>query len=130
MQVMTISAFLNRDYELETNIRRIAQHLKKHRIKYQIIGLTLIIFATGGLDGSVFAASSGIDAGASKIYHKLLSIGKWVIVVKGAFDTLQNTLQGDFASARKAFLQYLMVYVLLLAFPFAMDEVDKLFAEF
>lgn len=129
MKTMTISEFMNREYELDSTINKIAQHLKKHRIKYQIIGMTLIVFATGGFDGSVFA-SSGIDVGANKLYSKVLSIGKWVIIVRGAWETLNNAIQGDFGTAKKAFLQYLFIYVLLLAFPVAMNEVDKMFAEF
>jgi hypothetical protein len=82
-----------------------------------------------GFDGTALAAGTGIDAGAEKIYDKILLVGKWIIIVKGAIDTINNTAQGDFASAKRSFLSYLIIYLILKAFPWAMNELDTIFKE-
>lgn len=46
-------------------------------------------------------ANTGIDVAADKIYKKLLNVGKWVIVVKGAIDTIQNAISGVCRLPRK-----------------------------
>jgi|SRR5690606_14511032 len=72
-------------------------------------------------------ASSSIDQGARVIYGKLLEVGKWIIIIKGALDTINNVVQGDFNTAKKSFFGYLVVYMVLQGLPWAMDEVDKVF---
>lgn len=124
IETMTISQFMNRS----THSRKdtIFRWLEKNKIAYRVIGVTIIIFASGIIDPTAFA-STGIDVGAEKIYAKLLNVGKWCIIIKGAWETINNTIKGDFDTAKKSFLQYLIVYIILLAFPWAMDEVDALF---
>lgn len=128
IESMTISQFMNRGCHSGSSINQIVQFLDRHKIAFRIVGVTLIIFASGALDMSAFAAT-GIDEGATKIYDKLLNVGKWVIIIKGAWETIHNTIKGDFDTAKKSFLQYLLVYVILLAFPWAMSEVDTLFQD-
>lgn len=72
--------------------------------------------------------NNSIDTGAKKIYAKLLNVGKWVIIFKGAWDTINNTIKEDFDKAKRSFLQYLLIYLILLAFPWALDEVDSVFS--
>jgi hypothetical protein len=88
-------------------------------------GLSLVMLT--GLEASAFAAGTGIDAGANKLYIKLLGIAKWVIVFKGGLDTIKSVADGDMQSARKSFLGYLVTYGILWALPWGMNEVDKLF---
>lgn len=126
VETMTISQFMNRNCHTGKSIDQVVQFLCRHKIAFRIVGVTLVIFASGVLDVSAFAAT-GIDEGATKIYEKLLNVGKWVIIIKGAWETIHNTIKGDFDTAKKSFLQYLLVYVILLAFPWAMSEVDNLF---
>jgi hypothetical protein len=129
IQTMTISGFMNGAYKNDDGmIKKFTLHLERNHIAYKVIGTTLIIFVAGGLDGSALA-SSGIDEGAKKIYYKMVNIGKWVIICKGGWDTIQSTVQGDFDSAKKRFISYLLVYLILLGLPWAMDEVDNLFNE-
>lgn len=77
----------------------------------------------------VAEASTGIDASARNIYSKLLNVGKWIIIIKGGIDTINNSVKGDFDSAKKSFLSYLIVYLVLNALPWAMDEVDNVFRQ-
>jgi hypothetical protein len=87
------------------------------------------------LTGTIFlcsydfaGAASGIDIHARELYNKLLLVGKWIIIIKGAIDTINNVVQGDFGTAKRSFLGYLIVYMILNGLPWAMDEVDGLFA--
>jgi hypothetical protein len=105
---------------------KIERHFKKYGTVYKIAGVTVILIA--GFDASVFA-STGIEAGAERLYTKLLSLGKWVIIFKGGFDTIKNMATGDFDAAKKGFLSYLIVYIFLFGLPWAMDEIDGIFKE-
>lgn len=124
-EVMTMDQFLNHTYvEPDKLFDKVIRHLDKHKVTYQVIGFTLIIMATSS---TVFAASTGIDIGGKKIYKQLVGIGKWVIIFKGAWDTIMNTVRGDFDSAKKSFMQYILIYVVLLALPWSMDRIDEVF---
>lgn len=120
---------------LMNGIRVIVEHVSRHRVIYRIGALTLTMLLAGGLEAiaapyvdgvSAVGDATGIDAGANKLYDRLLFIGKWIIIVKGAFDTISHTVQGDFVSARKSGLSYLMVYVILKGLPWAFRQVDNL----
>lgn len=74
-----------------------------------------------------FAAGTGIDVGAEKIYKKLVNIGKWVIIVKGGIDTIKTVADGDLPSAKKNFLGYGVTYAILWGLPWMMAEIEKLF---
>jgi hypothetical protein len=133
MKVQTVGSigeFLHR--EEEPFSIKAERHFKKYGTAYRIAGVTVILLMSaiplGG--GSVTAfASSGIEIGAEKLYAKLLSVGKWVIIFKGGFDIIKNMASGDFDSAKKGFISYLVVYVFLFGLPWAMNEVDTIFKE-
>lgn len=119
---MSINEFMSRDFKLErTESRR-----NKIKLVVTVSGITLAI-TFSGLD--IVNATSGIDIQARKIYDKLLTVGKWIIVIKGGIDTINHSVQGDFDTAKKSFLSYLIVYLVLNGLPWAMDEVDKVFNE-
>jgi hypothetical protein len=122
---MSISDFLHG--RPEEPISKLERHLKKYGIVYKIIGTTIIIFVAGGGFDYAFAATDSIEVGAQKLYAKLLSVGKWVIIFKGGFDTIKNMAGGDFDAAKKGFLSYIIVYIFLFGLPWAMDEIDKIF---
>lgn len=89
-------------------------------------GLAFVLLT--GIETSAFAAgNTGIDAGANELYKKIVNVGKWVIIVKGGMDTIKHVAEGDFQSAKKGFLGYLLTYALLWALPWGMDEIEKLF---
>lgn len=95
-------------------------------IIYGGVGLSLVLVF--GIDGTVFA-STGIDKAANGIYDKLLNVGKWVIVIKGGIETIKSVSSSDLQGAQKNFLQYLLIYGLLWALPWAMTEVEKMFID-
>nr|WP_156736406.1 hypothetical protein [Mycobacterium sp. E3298] len=155
VQTMTIPQFLNsRNKKVEEDriMNKMLAHLKKHKIKYNMIGTTIIVVASAFLIGAVDIASAaqtndaievfnqipdsvqtssssvGIDAGGRRIYSKLVNIGKWIIIVKGGFDTLMNMVKGDSESAKKSFFSYIIVYMVLLGLPFCLDQVDSVFS--
>lgn len=111
--------FVRGDYQRPT-------HWQRHGFKYQVAGSAVILLVTGA---DISFAASAIDAKANVLYYKILDVGKWIIIFKGGIDTIKSVGAGDFDGAKKHFFSYLLVYLLLLAFPFGMDEVDKLFAD-
>ncbi|WP_274362773.1 hypothetical protein [Paenibacillus thermotolerans] len=127
-EVIPFREFVRGEWKQKTTIEVIVEHLDRHKVVYRVAGLTLTVFLTGA-DLSFAADGGGIDASAEKIYRKLLSIGKWVIVFKGGFDTINNLVQGDMTAARKNFLGYLLVYVILLGLPWCLEQVDIAFKD-
>jgi hypothetical protein len=129
IQTMTIPQFLNGSYREETSqiVDRLINHLKRHKITYRIIGTSLFIFLVA--TDVAFAASTGIDVGGRRIYSKLLSVGRWTIILKGGFDIISNTVKGDFEYAKKSFLSYLLVYIILISLPWCLDQVDLVFKD-
>lgn len=121
--VGSVSEFLNRKEEPFS--AKVERHFKKYGIVYKVAGITAIYLASGG----TVLASSGMEIGAERLYSKLLIIGKWVIIFKGGFDIIKNMASGDFDSAKKGFISYLIVYVFLFGLPWAMNEVDSIFRE-
>lgn len=117
---MTIKEFMDR----KPKIKRISKNVYKIVL---ITGLTAIVFLSGFDIVSAAGQTSSIDAAAAKIYEKLLVVGKWIIIIKGGIDTINNVVQGDVSGAKKNFLGYLIVYLILNGLPWAMDEVDKVF---
>jgi hypothetical protein len=126
-EVMSIGEFLHSN-QAPTTREAIKRHLDKYGIVYKIVGTTVVLFISGGALETAFA-SGGIEAGAEKLYTKLLSVGKWVLIFKGGFDTIKNMASGDMDSAKKGFIGYLLVYLLLLGLPWAMDEIDGIYKE-
>jgi hypothetical protein len=118
---------------LKSGAKIIIEHIDRNKIAYRIGAATLVVLFAGGFDMIAHAAAAvdpstaGIDEGARKIYKKLISVGKWVIIIKGGFDTINSTVQGDFIQARKSFLSYLLVYIILLGLPWAFGQVELLF---
>lgn len=110
---------------------KIQRFIDDHSFVIKATGLTVSIIAASqfGLVDMTFAADSAIDRQAEKIYYKIVNIGKWFIVIKGAFDIIKNVTNGDFDSAKKSSLGYLLVYVILHALPWGFDQVDQAFKE-
>jgi hypothetical protein len=145
VQTMTIPQFLNGSYRREPQIiTNLISHLKRHRIKYRVIGTTVFVFLAGITVGFLiepihaFAASDAvtamaqptqmsIDEGGRKMYYKLLSAAKWVVIFRGAWESVSAAVKGDNEHAKKSFLSYAMVYLILLAFPWMMDQIDGIF---
>lgn len=105
---------------------KITKSVMKKETLIKVAGITLILLI--GLPGTSHAAT-GIDAVADKLYKKLLNVGKWIIIMKGGIDTIQSAIQGDVQSAKKNFLGYLLVYVVLWALPWGLKQVDVVFAD-
>lgn len=125
IESMSISEFMNRDFEAEKAQRKLRN---KRAVKEVVIVATytgVVLFT--GFD--IANASGGIDDHARKLYSKLLSVGKWVIIIKGGFDTINDMVKGDNNSAKRNFLSYLLIYLILNGLPWAMDEVDSVFNE-
>lgn len=119
-QTIKFNDFLSGEYKKKiTNGKKIIKIIL-------IAGTATVIFLTT-YDIGLASTGTGIDASATKIYGKLLSVGKWIIIIKGAIDTINHTIQGDFNSAKKLFLSYLVVYLVLQGLPWAMNQVDEVF---
>jgi hypothetical protein len=107
-------------------IKRMSDHVKNNKSVYLQAG----IMAAGAIVLSPDTTiAAGIDVGGQRIYSKLISIGKWVIIIKGGIDIIQTVSNGDFESARKHFMQYLLIYGTLFALPWGLDEIEGLFRQ-
>lgn len=131
-RVGTVSEFLNKKGTEERSvIDKVVAHIEDNQAIYYTAGVGIIILTVGHDFGLVdFAAGegiSGIDAKARQIYDKLLYVAKWIIVTKGGLEVIRSVTDGDIDSVKKSFLGHLFVFLLLLAYPWAMDEVENLF---
>lgn len=102
---------------------------KDNKVVCKTLAVTAVIAGTYLTGFDIASASSSIDAGAQVLYSKLLLVGKWIIIIKGAIDTVNSVVQGDLGGAKRNFLGYLIVYLVLNALPWAMNEVDNVFKE-
>ena len=91
------------------------------------IGVTVGVAMAVLLIPSAVGAATGIDVGAQRMYAKIVSVGKWVIIIKGGIDCIQSALSGDFQSAKKQAFGYLMVFFIMLALPWGMNEIEAMF---
>lgn len=76
---------------------------------------------------AVVEAAIGIEAGGRRIHGTLVGVGKWVIIIKGSIDCIQSVLNGDVAKAKQQFFGYLLCFGIMLALPWALDEVEGIF---
>jgi hypothetical protein len=127
-KTMSIPDFVRCGWQEESAISKFLTHLERHKIKYRVIGTAIVLFL--GVTDISFAADVGLDTAAEQLYKsKVLLIGKWIIIIKGAIDTIQKVVDGDFQAAKKNFLGYLMIYLILNALPWGMHQIDKIFEE-
>jgi len=119
-QSMSIQEFMNGK---KNEVKRIDN--KKMMIR--IAGLTTAVLILSA--DYAFASTTGIDAKARELYFdKLLVFGKWAIVLKGGWDTINKALKEDFDGAKKGFFSYLIVYLILWGLPWGLDQVEDVFA--
>jgi hypothetical protein len=124
-KAMTIREFMNR--EDERFFEKAKRHIQRNKSFYITVAGTTVVFLFCGLDGSALA-SSGIDDRARIIYNRLVSIGKWIVIVKAAIDVIQTATNGDFAQVKTKILGYLIVFLTLLGLPWAFEELERLFS--
>lgn len=120
-------SFMEGSYRKPSTLEEIVKHVERNKMIYQVAGITLVIMLNAS--GVAFAdTTSVLDAKAKAIYFgKLIGFGKWAIIIKAGWDTINKTIREDFDGAKRSFLSYLMVYVLLWALPWSMDQVGDLF---
>lgn len=115
---------------LQAGATIVVEHVERHKLIYRVGAITImVLLGAGGLEHAFASVGdgSGLDVGAQRFYHKLVSIGKWVIIIKAAFDCISNTVQGDFVAARKSALAFILVYGILLGLPWAFGQVETIF---
>jgi len=105
------------------NMQRISEICKSHSDLFKKVIFLCIIFLLSS------TAYAGIDEAGSRIYYKLVSVGKWVIIIKGGIDIIQSIMNGDSQGAKKCFVGYLFAYGVLWALPWCMDEIEVVFKE-
>jgi hypothetical protein len=117
VQVYTIEEFLRGDHKKQ---KPVVIHLKKYGTPIAV-GLSIVVFND--------VAFAGIDESANKLYKKVMEIGKWVILTKGAISCTGSVMDGDFQSAKRSGIGYLVAFALLLGLPWAFDEIETVFNE-
>lgn len=99
--------------------------MKKFYRALLLIGITSAILFL--FPAVVQAAASDLEAGGRHIHTVIVSVGKWVIIVKGTIDCIQSVLDGDIARAKRQFFGYLMCFGIMLALPWGLDELEGVF---
>lgn len=89
-----------------------------------VTAVTILLISCSPLPAQ---AALGIESGGMRIYSSIVSLGKWVIIIKGSIDCIQSVLAGDFQSAKKQFFGYLMCFAIMLGLPWAMNEIEVMF---
>lgn len=105
--------------------------VRPRKVSKKVVITTCLIAGTLclGIVDPAFA-STGLDLKAKELYYgKFLGLAKWIIVGKGGWDTINKALKEDFDGAKKCFLQYLMVFGILLALPYGLDQVELFFRD-
>jgi hypothetical protein len=124
METINFSEFMRGDYKKPTVMQSTVKHVKEHKVVYTIAGYTVVCLVGAPHFG---LAAGGGTVGAEKLYYQLCKVGKWIIIGKGGWETINSAVKSDYESAKKQFLSYLLIYVILLGLPYAMDKVDELF---
>ncbi len=73
------------------------------------------------------AGFAGIEAGGKRIHGTVVTVGKWIIIVKGTVDCIQSVLNGDVSKAKQQFFGYLLCFGMMLCLPWGLDEMEGLF---
>lgn len=99
---------------------RLACYLSRHQNFYigVVAALGYAQAASLLLDPSV--AFADIDSKGHSIHRKVVSVGKWVIAIKGSIETIQSVLNSDYQTAKVQFFQYLFVFAILLFLPYCL----------
>lgn len=127
-EVIQFNDFMSGNYGKETDAFQVmVQHFEENKYLYGSLGLATCLALFGVVDVSL-AAEVGIDEKANQLYQdKFLLFAKWIIIGKGGFDTINKTLKEDFEGAKKSFIQYTLVFVFLMAYPWVMEQVEDVF---
>lgn len=125
IQRMSLHDFLH-GVDQETFLDKAKRHIAENKTFYVTVAGCTLIFLFCGFDGSALA-DTGIDRKANSIYRKILGVGKWVIIIKGGLEIIQNASNGDYNSVKTKFFSCLLIFLALLALPWAMDEIEDLF---
>lgn len=124
---MTIREFLHR--EEVTFLEKAKRHIQRNKSFYiTAAGYTVFFICASTFDASA-ASSLDIDRKATAIYKKLVSVGKWVVIIKAAFDVVQTATSGDLPGVKTKLIGYLIVFLTLLGLPWAFEEIQGLFQD-
>lgn len=122
--VINFNKFMDGSFKEESS--KIVVHFKKNKKIYIKAGLITTSICLSAFHPTLAAGfgADAIDSEGYRVYKIFLSIGKWVIVVKGGWDVIRATLGNDYDKAKKNFISYLCAYVFLLVLPNAMNFAD------
>ena len=113
--------FLPPNYAIDKKkLRQIAQKIAK-------IGVL-----TGGIllstEIDILAANIiDMEKKATGAYTQLVWLAKWAICIKGGWSTIHKMLQEDFDGAKSSAFQYLVIFVIVMAFPVALNYIEGFF---
>ncbi len=79
------------------------------------------------LQAHASASINEMEGKAQAAYAQLIWIAKWVIAAKGGWSTIHKMLNEDFEGAKKSFLQYLIIFAIVMAFPRALNYIEAFF---
>lgn len=101
--------------------RQVAQNIAK------IAVLTGGILLATDIEVLANASITEMEGKAKGAYSQLVWIAKWAICIKGGWSTINKMLQEDFEGAKKSSIQYLIIFIIVMAFPRALDYIEGFF---
>lgn len=120
---------------IKNGAQAIVEFCGRHKMIIRAAGLAVALTIGFGMEEAMAAPgmigeaaqSVSFDDRLRHLYFKLVKFGKWAIIIKGGFETISKTMEGDWPAARKAGLSYALVYVILLGLPWIFDQVEHFF---
>lgn len=117
--------FLPSAYAMNSNeYRRIAWKIGILVGGIGIMVLTGIDTTYAAGTGASFEPGVGLDEKANALYKKFIDIAKWIVAGKGGWDSINKMLKEDFEGAKKSFLQYLIIFAILIGLPKALNFIE------
>jgi hypothetical protein len=126
MALIACEMFLPQSYATnKEKFRQVAQKIGK--IAYLTVGITGAIMLATDIEVLASASVSEMEGKAQGAYKQLVWIAKWAICIKGGWSTINKMLQEDFEGAKKSSIQYLIIFIIVMAFPKALNYIEGFF---
>ena len=101
----------------------LSNHFNKHKkVYFRIAILAIVFFFIPNI-----ALGATTDEKGMQIYKKLVSYGKWVVIIKCLLETIQSVMNGDVQKAKTNFFGYMLGLVIMLSLPAVVGQIEELF---
>ena len=86
------------------------------------------LFGIAYLGNEIVVDAESLSKKAENFYYNNLSVvALWVIAIKGAWDTVHKAIKEDFEGAKKAFINYGMIFAIVMGLPKILFAIETWF---